>query len=281
MRAWLALAGLTLSGCYMSSASDAEAGVPDAGASCEMVGDLVQCTEECGGYRTCLPLRPSDTYSCLADLCLQEWEFPEAMSDQFNLRCGLPDDSRPFRYWSPRGDHACVRSGDLAAGIGVTIPESDCAPVAEARGLDCYWSDGSIRTRTPPAVHTICPEAPAPASILCGGGCGNCYSVVAGDREGFDVPCIGRNDDRDLGVCAIVREGTIGCSPGQPASTLCLSADQMSEEWATTTCSCLSFRRADGFERAGWVVPTSNCATYRSLYPGEVECYDDAWNPIP
>jgi len=188
-----------------------------------------------------------------------------------------------FPNW---GDVACVGTPELSGAgprrRGIAVSEADCQLLSHERRFSCFWSDGSPRTRAAPPVHTVCPAAPAPASVLCGGPCGDCFSHV-GDVNGLSTPCVGRNDDRDLGVCGLSGFVPEGCSPEHPPSETCTGIPVslwIPMEWSTDRCSCLAFRTDDGFERAGWVVPQSNCTTYRDLYPGEVECYDDAWTPV-
>jgi hypothetical protein len=279
------LLAVSMAGCYSSSALDGDVGPVDAArGACDPVGSLVACGEGCGGHFPCTAM--GGVYGCLEGVCVRQGEDPRPARDELSFSCDLPRGGWPMRRFSYRGDHACYlsrfmsgRREDLVRGF--TMPESDCNAMSSDLGLDCYWSDGSIRTRTPPPVHTTCPAAPNPGSVLCGGPCGNCEYTIVGDIGSYDVPCLGRNDDRDLGVCGLVIDMTEGCSPEVPAGPNCLDPLIMDMEWPGASCACLSFRREDGFERAGWSVPTTNCATYRALYPGQVECYDDAWTPLP
>lgn len=279
------LALLLLAGCYESGQPDVPVDVGPVDAprgACEPVGSMPACGPECGGY-VCADL-PERNLNCTGidpgvppptSLCMEEFRvetFPDDRSHTFSYSCN--------RDFSHRGDHACWH---VPRGSRTSITETDCDAVTATFGPQCYWSDGSLRTRTPAATHTACPAEPAPATVLCGGPCGHCYATFLQDLNDWEFPCVGRNDARDLGVCALHRaDRRDGCSPDVPASLSCPDPELwMTMDYPEVGCVCLSFREGDGFARTGWAVPRSNCAAYRAVYPGEVECYDDAWSPLP
>lgn len=283
----VAAALVAASGCYESSAPGIDAGRVDGG-PCAPILSYSWCSAECGGPGACGSA--SVSYCTDGELCT-----PDAVrrgGEVLVLVCGvpLPGFAREFAdgaAFSARRADACLRDrrgfGSPNVVDGPTIPEEDCDVLERELGRECYWSDGTRRTRSPPPV-AACPAQPFPATPFCGPACGDC---LGGPSAGIDLvtPCIGRNDDRDVGVCAVVPRGLAGCSPDLPVSARCPLAKLFPDTWPTDGCACLAFAYEDAtgrhFDDGGWIVPESGCRAYRALHPGAVECYDDAWAPLP
>lgn len=267
-------------------------GPPYDAAACPPLGGYERCGPGCGDRWCDGPLY----CNTLATVCAPSVFATGELDRRFD-GCAIQTEWPPGE--SPRGGHYCAddrvcvgtrrdfEDGD-ATFRGKCLREEFCDDAAGVvEGFACVWSDLSERRSGAP-VDALCPSSD-PRAGLCGGPCGDCpwdppryYRSAAAH---FQVSCVGRSDERGIGICAqhtlyLCVPGTeftadliCGNQPGFPAPPL-LGSDP---------CACLLLEdpNAPGaFLPWGWATLGATCRQYRELYPGQVRCLDGEWDEI-
>lgn len=204
--------------------------------------------------------------------------------------CAVLPEGDVLRYcW--QGNQICAvppeRDGSPTEFRGYCVERSYCEEAA-ARGLSirCLWSDGSESERAPPEVPS-CPTSPAPYPLLpfCGGACGDCALRPVWGRDENPTACLGRSDTQAVGLC--VDSATTPCyrvprpaPEDRSASGICRTGRPW-DNYHGATCVCVAMLRDGVPDDYGLVTVAETCLAYRELFPGVVECLNDAWHPLP
>lgn len=163
--------------------------------------------------------------------------------------------------------------------------EEYCDEVADhLDGVTCVWSDRSVRMTGAPPVEE-CPPTD-PRARFCGGPCGDCPWPDPFPQPfyppDYAVACIGRSDTRGLGVCA-ANSNRI-CAPDWPPNFVCQNGvfgDPSLGAYGGEPCACVVTADPSGtFPAWGWATLAESCLQYQALYPDQVRCYGDDWEPL-
>jgi hypothetical protein len=152
---------------------------------------------------------------------------------------------------------------------GIAMPTSYCIEARDVPDLPpqkCVYPDGTEVVTGPP--DEPCP-GPEGSMLVCGGSCGEILCPL-------NNRCVGFSDTRAFGLCGL----PVRCSEST-AQELIAFCESFQVSWYPGDCACMLAEPQPvlpGEERTGFVVPADACQRYRSFYPEQVECRDEAWN---
>ena len=284
MRAALTLGLVVLAvGCFRSRATPDDASVssdagidartmPDGGDwACGMWGDYYRCS--CPGIRLdCGTL--GLVCSGGVGVCVE------------SNRDERGENSCDLRTEHPQSRHYCFH-GDFCANSfneetrGGCIDASYCRAMIEL-GLphECFYDDLTPFVNGPP-YPPECPEPAEPLLPHCGGPCGPCPYVMGnfGSSVQQQQSCIGLNEERGYGLCAI--NGVETCARPELAGRPFYAEEFMIGYGVQLACMVLLDDEAeDGLADNGAWVPLDNCRDYVARFPGSYACVDTEWQRI-
>jgi hypothetical protein len=168
---------------------------------------------------------------------------------------------------------------------GVCVDDEVCDQLVNIEAPEtyaCRYFDGS-EYEDGPSYPTECPEiAPGVGDLgsFCGGACGECQPVsVFGAANGDWVSCVGINEERGYGVCALTGDSApLRCRPAPGVNEV--SYWRGADGWGGNDADgeyrrahCMRLRQEDGTPHvSGWVVMGDTCAAYVRNFPGSFEC---------
>ena len=283
MRTALTLGLLILAvGCFRSRGTPDDASVssdagidartmPDGGDwPCGMWGDYYRCS--CPGIRldcTLLDLECGGPGVCV-----------ESRGDERGRNiCSLPTDRPLTRHYCFGGDFCAIPLSDEAG--GGCVDASYCRAAIELDLTDkCFYDDLTPFVDGPPSP-TECPEPAVPLLPHCGGPCGPCPYVMGNFGSSFQQQqsCIGLNEERGYGLCAINGAGT--CARPEVGGRPFYVEEFMIGYGVQLACMVLFDEEAeDGLADNGAWVPLDNCRDYVARFPGSYACVDTEWQRI-
>ena len=256
-----------------------DAGVPTWGDGCPYVGIYPGCDDLCDGTSDC-PGAESDYWCNLTyDICVpqERFEDPREQGCHFNFggsnlhgkTCADPDSVCTFDRSSPSWE--AVQSRDGYAGSGCSHISLCFASEELQPQLECVYSDLTPVVTGPP--EQACPEQPSEDFPFCGTDCGSCSWEP--DRMPY-LGCVGLNDERGVGVCAL----DFGCR----ANDFSLDpANWEGLDFIREPLACLLLRDPETGEwwEGGWLTAEASCKAYRELYPDRYDCRNYDWESIP
>lgn len=264
-------------GCARSHSVDADA-AQDSGPhpECNYAGSHQICDEACSDCRL-------DGESC--------WRSPVCL-DRPGLKCSLDlppaglVSSSDLDDYCPDGSFCMSTDPDDAdddAISGSCVDRGACEWLRVRAGDErCLYSDGTEFVNGPPPVA----GCPSPADRFCGGPCGGCaeYPELGGLIGSSEVACLGRSEDRGVGLCVAGSVANTHCTPETPPDYYAIAQNRWTTILETEVeVRCFVPRDAGSGELAeyGYYVQRQPCLTYRTLYPEAGDCFTPEWVTDP